>query len=158
MPEGGAQPLGTPYSDYPTKSLYGDRETAAPRGSRLIPASAFGFDASNMDPRTSKYMRDANGEIVGAAPIGDEDGRLGVGGSGTKGAASESGIELITVPALGNEYSEEEVKRMRRSDKRRSKARKRKEGAKKWARGEKKIGGWLGPRCAVFFVFVSLVL
>lgn len=69
-----------------------------------------------------------------------------------------SGIELITVPALGQEYSEEEMRKMTRPYKRKSKAgnrrKKVRQGAGKFAEGQWRLFGWLTPRVAVFMAFI----
>lgn len=69
-----------------------------------------------------------------------------------------SGIELVTVPALGTEYSQDEMKGMSRHYKRKTKATRRKDAVSRWGKGEYKICGWLSPRWAVLMAFIGCVI
>lgn len=94
---------------------------------------------------------------------GDQYLPSGPGTPGTqKSIQGADGIELITVPALGAEFTDEEARQMRKPHKRRSKiqARKKKIGSAtgKWTSGEHKLFGWLSPRVAVFMAFGFCIL
>lgn len=136
----------TPYSDTP-----GNRKS-------LLPSEAFGFDVRNADPRRSIIQSNANNNTANrnshystGAP------NNAISGMGPQHADSTTGIELITVPALGNEYTKEELRDMTRSAKRRKKRTHRKRRCQLWVSGEDHLWGWLSPRVAVFIAFFVLV-
>jgi len=142
----GSSPLGTPYSDNPNKRA------------SLLPSSSFGFDAKNGDPRNSMFSQ--GDSYLQSTPYHDHGPISPDERNHNNKDLNASGIELITVPALGQEYSQEEMRKMTRPYKRKSKAGSRKKrvkaGASKFAGGEWKICGWLSPRVAVFMAFVFL--
>lgn len=109
----------------------------------LLPSSAFGFDAQNGDPRNEGAKRASQ---IGTTP--EEQQR-----NSYINVASQSGIELVTVPALGNEYTEEERRKMTRPFKRKTKRRAKKQSMMSWAKGENKLFGFLDPRMLVFIAF-----
>ncbi|KDN51994.1 hypothetical protein K437DRAFT_254733 [Tilletiaria anomala UBC 951] len=121
----------------------------------LLPSSAFGFDVQNGDPRFSHPKRAsqlASGEDKGIMTPSNEE------RNPFTQTTLHSGIELVTVPALGQEFTEEERRKMTRPYKRKSKR-----GAKKakfmiWARGEKKVLGFLDPRMLVFIAFFFCII
>ncbi len=189
-----------PYSDSPSQP----QMQMADKRSSLLPASAFGFDVRNGDPRDKRVSmhslnakqqqqnaRQSTGALssmtggYGASgsmsamhtpmsektPLYDDaygyehDRKFSSHASGLNVNAqqqqhgqSPSGIELVTVPALGAEYTEEERKRMTRRMKRERKRSAKKQRFMEWARGKDKLCGFLDPRMAVllaFFFFVA---
>ncbi|PWN53506.1 hypothetical protein IE53DRAFT_372982 [Violaceomyces palustris] len=124
----------TPYSDYPKRQS-------------LLPQEAFGFDARNTNPRTSFpiSMREID------TNANRNSGHLAANEAG-------SGIELITVPALGAEYTKEEMRQMTRKQKKKNKRSAKKAQVAKWAKGEERACGWLTPRLAVFLAFIFFCL
>lgn len=133
----------TPFSDYPSAAR-------GQRNSTLLTADAFGFDVQNADPR----HHDASA-AAGGPPLHSADSHHVPGHDPDK---NESGIELITVPALGQEFTKEEMSQMRRPYKRKVKAARRKDRAARWGKGDYKIWGWLNPRIAVLLAFFSCIL
>ncbi|SPO27744.1 uncharacterized protein UTRI_04216_B [Ustilago trichophora] len=134
----------TPYSDTP-----GNRKS-------LLPSEAFGFDVRNADPRRSIIQSNHNAanrhsQFSSAAP------NNAISGMGPQHADSTTGIELITVPALGNEYTKEELRDMTRNAKRRKKRSHRKKRCQLWVSGQDHLWGWLSPRVAVFLAFFVMV-
>lgn len=122
------------------------------RNSTLLNAESFGFDVRNADPRSANvlaYGTERDGGLYPAeshvAAANDPDGNDG------------TNIELVTVPALGQEFSKEEMKGMSRQYKRKAKASRRKQAVSRWGKGEQKIGGWLSPRWAVVLCFFACV-
>lgn len=65
----------------------------------------------------------------------------------------QAGIELATVPGLGDEYTDAEKVQMTRKYRGQAKRSRKKEAVKRWGKGEYKICGWLSPRVAVFAAF-----
>lgn len=136
------------------------------RGSTLLTADAFGFDVQNADPRNPDVIAAMHQQDGSGAPLHDADSHMVLGhdpdGTGAGGAGgvhkTESGIELITVPALGAEYTKEEMSQMRRPYKRKVKAARRKEKASRWSKGDYKICGWLNPRVAVLLAFATCAM
>ncbi|EST09444.1 hypothetical protein PSEUBRA_000654 [Kalmanozyma brasiliensis GHG001] len=136
----------TPYSDIP-----GNRKS-------LLPSEAFGFDVRNADPRRSIIQQQANA----AGNRNSQFSSAGynnntISGTGPRNADATTGIELITVPALGNEYTKEELRDMTRSSKRRKKRGNRKRKCQLWVSGDDHLWGWLSPRLAVFIAFFVLL-
>ncbi|CAO1631329.1 unnamed protein product [Parajaminaea phylloscopi] len=141
----------TPASEYGLP-----KQPVAPgtqRHSTLLNAESFGFDVRNADPRNPNvlaYGVERDGGLHPAdshlAATHDPDGK------------NDTGIELVTVPALGQEFSKEEMRDMSRRQKRKNKTSRRKRTASRWGKGEHKICGWLSPRLAVFFGFIFCVL
>lgn len=136
----------TPYSDVP-----GNRKS-------LLPSEAFGFDVRNADPRRSIIQQQTNvagnrNSHYSAAGYNTNT----ISGTGPRNADSTTGIELITVPALGNEYTKEELRGMSRSSKRRKKRTHRKRRCQMWVSGDDHLWGWLSPRVAVFIAFFVLL-
>lgn len=131
----------TPYSDNPNRKS-------------LLPSEAFGFDVRNADPRRS-IITTSNHRISQFTAAPNTSNRLS--GTGPNHADSTTGIELITVPALGNEYTKEELKEMTRGSKRRRKRAHRKKKCALWVSGEDHLWGWLSPRVAVFIAFFFCV-
>lgn len=148
--DGASTPGLTPFGDYPSRQVPAGQQ----RNSTLIPADSFGFDARNADPRHLSYHAH-NQEEEGIGGLHPAEPHMVAGHDPDK---NESGIELVTVPALGQEFTKEEMKRMSRPYKKKEKVRRRKEAAKRWGKGEYKIGGWLNPRVAVFLAFIFAVL
>lgn len=128
----------TSTSDSPFATLNDEKRHS------LLPASAFGFDAQNGDPRNGGTKRASQ---MGASP--EEQQR-----NSYINVASQSGIELVTVPALGTEYTEEERRKMTRPFKRKTKRRAKKMSMMSWAKGENKLFGFLDPRMLVVITFV----
>lgn len=111
----------------------------------LIPSDAFGFDARNGDPNMitpEEHQRYSYADSIERLRY-----------QGTKEAA---GIELITVPALGSEFTKEEVKAMKKPYKRKRKAREAGSNARKWVKSDNRYFGCLSPIAAVFTIFFSL--
>ncbi|SPO32472.1 uncharacterized protein UTRI_04216 [Ustilago trichophora] len=134
----------TPYSDTPA-----NRKS-------LLPSEAFGFDVRNADPGRSIIHSNYNAanrhsQFSSAAP------NNAISGTGPQHADSTTGIELITVPALGNEYTKEELRDMTRTAKRRKKRTHRKKRCQLWVSGQDHLWGWLSPRVAVFLAFFTMV-
>ncbi|SJX63660.1 uncharacterized protein SRS1_14410 [Sporisorium reilianum f. sp. reilianum] len=148
----------TPYSDAaPLAAKAGNRKS-------LLPSEAFGFDVRNADPRRSVIQHGPNAanrtSAYSAAAAATGNGLAAshtISGMGPQHADSTTGIELITVPALGNEYTKEELRDMTRSSKRRKKRSHRRKRCQLWVSGEDHLWGWLSPRVAVFIVFFALV-
>jgi hypothetical protein len=160
---GGAASAGRPSGDGYWSPQGGSRNARNSRGSALLDASAFGFDAQTSDPRvvgdqpmpsSPSYAYGGNYGGYAAAPP-DTPGSYA-------GKETGEGIELITVPALGTEYTDEERRMMKGRERRKSKLAKKKNrigrSTGKWARGETKLCGWLSPRLAVFLAFGILIL
>ena len=133
----------TPYSDVP-----GNRKS-------LLPSEAFGFDVRNTDPRRSMVQSSHN--AANRQSQYSDNPTAAITGMGPRHADSTTGIELITVPALGNEYTKEELRDMTRPAKRRRKRSHRKKRCQLWVSGQDHLWGWLSPRVAVFLVFFTLV-
>lgn len=134
------------FSEYPIA-----KQPIAQRNSTLLTPDAFGFDVQNADPRHVEILAQrqaANNDLHQAdshhIPNHDPD-------------KTES-VELITVPALGQEFTKEEMSQMRRPYKRKVKAARRKELASRWSKGDYKICGWLNPRIAVLLGFIACIL
>ncbi|EPQ30139.1 uncharacterized protein PFL1_02256 [Pseudozyma flocculosa PF-1] len=137
--------LQTPYSDYPQRKS-------------LLNSEAFGFDVRNADPRRSLPPVHA-GMGGGAADGSREANRVSMlSGAGPKHADSTTGIELITVPALGTEFSKEEMRDMTRKTKKKKKRQAKKRRLGMWAKGDDHLWGWLSPRVAVFIAFIFLAM
>lgn len=132
----------TPYSDTP-----GNRKS-------LLPSEAFGFDVRNADPRRSVIQQNNRNSTFSASPSNN---RNTISGMGPQHADTTTGIELITVPALGNEYTKEELREMTPAAKRRRKRAHRKRKCALWVHGEDHLWGWLSPRVAVFIAFIMVV-
>ncbi|KAJ1035272.1 hypothetical protein NDA13_000692 [Ustilago tritici] len=130
--------VGMPYTDVP-----GNRKS-------LLPSEAFGFDVRNADPRRSIIQPNSGANR-------NSHYSNTVSGMGPQHADSTTGIELITVPALGNEYTKEELRGMTRGSKRRRKRTQRRKRCQLWVSGQDHICGWLSPRLAVLVVFFILV-
>lgn len=138
--------LETPYSDTPA-----NRKS-------LLSSEAFGFDVRNADPRRSVVQHhpthaagaNRNSQFSSAPPNA-------ISGMGPQHADSTTGIELITVPALGTEYTKEELRDMTRVSKRRRKRSHRKKRCQLWVSGQDHLWGWLSPRVAVFIAFFVLL-
>ncbi|CEH14649.1 hypothetical protein CBOM_02476 [Ceraceosorus bombacis] len=159
--------------DLPPVDIAGVRGAGGNRQSRvqstLLDPSAFGFDPRVSDPKRMSVMADnpmpsrpSGYDAYGPLYESEDTGSRAKMPSTPGDKAGSEGIELITVPALGAEYTDEERRQMRTRAKRKSKAnakkRKVQDEAGKWARGEKKYFGWLGPRAAVFLGFAFLVV
>ncbi|KAK0562848.1 hypothetical protein OC861_005115 [Tilletia horrida] len=138
----------------------------------LLPREAFGFDVQNSDPRSIKV--DPFGTPQGETPSSATD-RMGAflnekrtsgyqnladqePGLGHDRSQNTTGIELVTVPALGTEFSKEEMKGMGRAQKRKAKINKRKKKVSKWASGEEKIFGLVDRRVFMIGTFVGLII
>ncbi|GAK65666.1 uncharacterized protein PAN0_009c3884 [Moesziomyces antarcticus] len=132
--------IDTPYADTP-----GNRKS-------LLPSEAFGFDVRNADPRRSMIASTAPNRMSTFSAGGAPNAISGVGPQ----HADSTGIELITVPALGNEYTKEELRDMTRSSKRRRKRTARTKRCSLWVSGQDHLWGWLSPRVAVFLAFFIL--
>lgn len=137
---------------YRTVQDVGDEEKGIPEMSRkqqhrqtLIPSDAFGFDARNGDP--NMMTPDEHKKRYSYA---DSVERLRYQGN------DSSGIELVTVPALGSEFTKEEVKAMKKPYKRRKKARQAGSNARRWVKSDGTYLGCLSPVAAVFTILVSL--
>ncbi|SNX85900.1 uncharacterized protein MEPE_04609 [Melanopsichium pennsylvanicum] len=145
--------LETPYSDTP-----GNRKS-------LLTSEAFGFDVRNADPRRSiiQSNNNNNNNMIknpnrhSQFSTAQTTNGTAVSGMGPQHADSTTGIELITVPALGNEYTKEELREMTRTAKRRKKRSNRKRRCHLWVSGQDHLWGWLSPRVAVFIAFFILV-
>lgn len=111
----------------------------------LLPSDAFGFDVRNADPRRS-IIRHEPTQRKSAA----------ISGMGPAHADSTTGIELITVPALGTEYTKEELRGMTGATRRRNKRSSRSKSWRLWVSGQDHLCGWLSPRIAVFIAFFTL--
>lgn len=140
----------TPYSDAVplAAGASGNRKS-------LLPSEAFGFDVRNADPRRSVIQQtgaNRNSTFSSAAAANNT-----ISGMGPQHADSTTGIELITVPALGNEYTKEELRGMTRSSKRRKKRTHRRRKCQLWVSGQDHLWGWLSPRVAVFLAFFALI-
>lgn len=135
----------TPYSDVP-----GNRKS-------LLPSEAFGFDVRNADPRRSIIHLNSGSANRNSHYSNTGGNTNAISGMGPQHADSTTGIELITVPALGNEYTKEELREMTRGSKRRKKRSQRKKRCQLWVSGQDHLWGWLSPRVAVFIVFFILV-
>lgn len=120
-----------------------------PQGALL--ADAFGFDAQNSDPRTWNEQQRA------AASLARERNAIDQPNPELHLELADHGIELITVPALGAEYSDEERKRMTAPYKRRQKRKAKKRSISDWARGDSKVLG-LDCRGAAFLVFFLCIV
>lgn len=148
----------TPYSDSPAG--VNNRKS-------LLPSEAFGFDVRNADPRRSVIQQQQNQRDSASFPLSGANRNSqytsagaatnGPSGMGARNADSTTGIELITVPALGNEYTKEELRDMTRNTKRRRKRTNRKRKYQLWVSGQDHLWGWLSPRVAVFIAFFVLV-
>ncbi|CDR87220.1 uncharacterized protein SPSC_00346 [Sporisorium scitamineum] len=143
----------TPYSDVaPLGGKANNRKS-------LLPSEAFGFDVRNADPRRSVIQQNGNNRNSSypAATGGGLGNSNTISGMGPQHADSATGIELITVPALGNEYTKEELRDMTRLSKRRKKRSHRRKRYQLWVSGQDHLWGWLSPRVAVFIAFFTLV-
>ena len=140
---GSESKLETPYTDYPQRKS-------------LLNSEAFGFDVRNADPRNvmaPTNQRDSNNRLSMLS--------TGTGLGQNRGVASTeqtSGIELITVPALGAEFTKEEIKDMTRKSKKKKKRSARKKRFGTWMHGDDHLWGWLSPRVAVFMAFIFFIL
>lgn len=112
----------------------------------LIPSGSFGFDAQNMFPQMA-----ATGGDMGRPYL---DGGVKSKTEGT----DVSDIKLITVPALGDEYTSDKIKAMKKPHKRRHKARSTRDKAQRWIKKDDRYCGGLSPRLAVSFVFSFCVV
>ncbi|UZJ52109.1 hypothetical protein CBS101457_001429 [Exobasidium rhododendri] len=110
----------------------------------LIPSSAFGFDVRNGDPQ---YITGIERPTI---PYSDSTDRL------KDEPRDGTDIELITVPALGAEYTAEEIKAMKKPHKRRKKALHSREKAQRWIKSDDRYFGCLSPQLAIFMIFGSL--
>ncbi|CAO1617904.1 unnamed protein product [Sympodiomycopsis kandeliae] len=147
----------TPFAEHPQTNVT-RAGGAGNRGSTLLTADAFGFDVQNVDPRHPDVIAQAqrNADLSAAGiPLHDADSHILPGHDPDK---NQSGIELITVPALGQEFSKEEMSQMRRPYKRKVKNARRRDKAKRWGKGDYKICGWLNPRFAVLIAFIFIVI
>lgn len=154
--KGGAGGYGNSPMDTPPVSRQVPAGTQ--RNSTLLTAESFGFDVQHADPRhpsvlAAEAMHDGSGHIAHSHSVSGGGGIS----DGTPTGKGESGIELITVPALGQEFTKDEMKRMSRPYRRKAKAARRKEKVSRWGKGEYKICGWLSPRWAVVISFFALV-
>jgi len=146
----------------------------------LLPREAFGFDVQNSNPRAIKV--DPYGGSPAETPASKTDGigsflnekrqsgyqnlnaiETAMMPAGHDRNNNASGIELVTVPALGTEYSNVEMKGMTRNKRRKSKVAAKKRKLSKWASGEEKIFGLVDRRMAmigsfVFLAFLALLL
>lgn len=125
-----------------------DREKASPsqeKRASLLPSDAFGFDVRNADPRRSIVHHDAGARRSAV-----------VSGLGPAHADGTTGIELVTVPALGTEYTKEELKGMTSASRRSRKRSSRSHSWRMWVSGQDHLCGWLSPRVAVFAAFFVL--
>jgi hypothetical protein len=112
----------------------------------LIPSNAFEFDARNGDPQyVARHENSSRGFNDSTDRFKMEE-------------RDSAGMELITVPALGAEFNDQEVKAMKKPYKRRNKARRRGVEAQKWIKTDDRYCGCLSPRIAVFTAFTSLAL
>ncbi|TKY84494.1 hypothetical protein EX895_006395 [Sporisorium graminicola] len=148
----------TPYSDLAPLPVPVDNN----HRKSLLPSEAFGFDVRNADPRRSVIQQNkgANRNSTYSAATAAGGGPAAshtISGMGPQHADSTTGIELITVPALGNEYTKEELRDMTRTSKRRKKRSNRRKRCQLWVSGEDHLWGWLSPRVAVFIAFFSFV-
>jgi hypothetical protein len=135
------------YRDATYEREEGGKGTLQQKRHTLIPSGAFGFDARNGDPQ---YMTSV--DQAATSPYNYSSERL------KDEERDPKGIELITVPALGAEYTNEEIKAMKKPHKRRNKARSNREKAQKWVKSDNQYFGCLNPRTAVFVLFASLAL
>jgi hypothetical protein len=110
----------------------------------LIPSDAFGFDARNGDPNMMTPDEQKRHSYE------DSTERLHYQ------AKDAGGIELVTVPALGSEFTKEEVKAMKKPYKRKRKAREAGSNARRWVKTDDRYCGCLSPIAAVFTIFISL--
>lgn len=143
--------LGGMNREYSSTSSYGtpfSEQPPAGNRSSLLPTSSFGFDVRNGDPRSMEKRLSVNTDLQEKSSKHASFG----------GEASQSGIELVTVPALGAEFTEEERRKMTRPYKRRSKRGSKKAKFMTWARGENKLFGFLDPRMLVFISFIFCIL
>ncbi|PWY98207.1 hypothetical protein BCV70DRAFT_35539 [Testicularia cyperi] len=141
----------TPYSDLP-----GNRKS-------LLSSEAFGFDVRNADPRRSiiQQQQQQRGSNPNAYEGDGNRQSAAISGMGPAHADANTGIELITVPALGTEFTKDELKDMTRVSKRKKKRASRKRSWQMWVHGQDHLWGWLSPRVAVFigfFIVVGLAL
>jgi hypothetical protein len=133
------------YQDATSEGGEAFRSERQQKRQTLIPSTAFGFDARNGAPQNMLRIEEP------ANSYNDSTDRL-------KGLEREElgGMELITVPALGAEYTNEEFKAMKKPHKRRKKAIQQRESAQKWLKSEDRYFGCLDPRTAIVIVFCSL--
>ncbi|KAJ1022427.1 hypothetical protein NDA16_003416 [Ustilago loliicola] len=144
------------YWDASKPSLVETPYTDAPANRKsLLPSEAFGFDVRNADPRRSMIQPNSSANRNSHYSTGGANNAIS--GMGPQHADSTTGIELITVPALGNEYTKEELREMTRGSKRRKKRTQRKKRCQLWVSGQDHLWGWLSPRVAVFLAFFVLV-
>lgn len=135
------------YQDNPEHRIRESASRAINQQKRptLIPSGAFGFDARNGDPNFAKFEENPSTNIYrDSTELLKEDGK------------EASGIELVTVPALGNEFTNEEVRAMKKPHKRKRKARAAGTNARRWVKTEDRYFGCFSPIGAVFFIFISL--
>ena len=134
------------HLEVPNAQDYQKRQQKRENRKTLIPSGSFGFDAQNSVPQMT-----ATGDDIGR-PYLD-------GGAKSKTEGTDvSDIELITVPALGDEYTSEEIKAMKKPHKRRHKARSTRDKAQRWIKKDDRYCGGLSPRLAVFLAFSFCVV
>ncbi|KAE8233655.1 hypothetical protein CF326_g1303 [Tilletia indica] len=142
----------------------------------LLPREAFGFDVQNSDPRGirvdpygspgGEFTPSSNTDGMGAF-LNEKRGsgyqnlnaiEAAIMPAGHDRSNNTTGIELVTVPALGTEFSRAEMKGMARKQKRRAHIAKRRRKMGKWASGEEKVFGLFDRRMVMIASFVFLVL
>ncbi|CAD6887256.1 unnamed protein product [Tilletia laevis] len=136
----------------------------------LLPREAFGFDVQNSDPRgirvdpygspggdlTPSAKTDGIGAFLNEKRTSGYQNLNSIEASGHDRSNNNTGIELVTVPALGTEFSQHEMKSMARKGKRKAYTAKHKRKVGKWASGEEKVFGLVGRRAVVIGSFVLI--
>lgn len=120
------------------------RATKQQNRQTLIPSGAFGFDARNGDVKAIRPEDNSTNPYMDSTELLRDDGK------------DASGIELVTVPALGAEFTNEEVRAMKKPYKRRRKARTAGTNARRWVKSDDRYLGCFSPPAAIFFIFTLL--
>jgi hypothetical protein len=106
----------------------------------LLDPSDFGFDAQNGDPRL--IMGKEIDDVAVARPA----------------VLDESTVELITISALGAEFTADELRQAQKGGRARTALRRQREGCAAWRKGEDRICCGLNPRKLVFIVAFFLAM
>lgn len=107
---------------------------AGTRAGPALLANAFGFDVQNSDPRTWDEQQRA------AISLAKERNAIAQPNPEHQLELADHGIEMITVPALGSEWTDEERKRMARPYKRKQRRKKQKRTLLSWGRRYQVLG------------------
>lgn len=133
------------------------------RGSTLLDPNSFGFDVQHGNPREKpeedpEYYSTAPRHADSHEPLAANGRSMSRLDDINKRYSTAGMEEEVTTPALGQDWTQDELTQMTKPYKRQQKMQKRKRAVKSWQEGETKVCGWLSPRALAFILFFSFAL